>query len=195
MHWNKGCLQRWKKGLDIKNTPDYIQYADVQIRIKFLFMKKFQTWPHFSKTLDFFSCFFFFRYIVLGTLIPLILFSETLLATPILFQDKKSHELKTKDFISSDILSQDFRKYRLFTNIFSCDFLTQIPEIRTCIETEPTLNPPYTKNEVQTFLNEVMGFTKYTLPRSKGKYIHQKNPKNLVLLPPPKKNLVLLERN
>ena len=42
---------------------------------------------------------FFFVYIFFRTLIPVILFHETLLlAAPILFQEKKSQESKTKDF-------------------------------------------------------------------------------------------------
>jgi len=28
MYDKKGCLQPWKKGLDIKHTPGCIQYAD-----------------------------------------------------------------------------------------------------------------------------------------------------------------------
>ena len=53
--------------------------------------------------------------------------------------EKKSKELKTQDFISSDILSKDFRKLGLLTkvsnsrffsrNFFSGEFLTEISRL------------------------------------------------------------------
>ena len=57
-----------KKGSYIKNTPGYIQ---------FLFMKTFKTFNSFF--------FGFIGFIYFRTLIPVILFPETLLEAPILF--------------------------------------------------------------------------------------------------------------
>ena len=62
----------------------------------------------------------------------MILFPETLLASPILFYEHKFQESKPQDFISSEILSEDFRKLgilnkvfisRFFQKLFSCELL------------------------------------------------------------------------
>ena len=83
MHGNKGFLQPCKKGaINIQNTPGYIQYADSQ-----------KLSPSYENVSDLTS--FFFGYIFFRTLIPLILFLETLYGSPYTILGKKSQEFKT----------------------------------------------------------------------------------------------------
>ena len=67
-----------------------------------------------------FQVFLFLGFIFFRTYFP-----ETLLAAPILFQEKKSQESKTPDFISSDIFSKDLIKFRLFSKVFISGFFFQ----------------------------------------------------------------------
>ena len=102
-----------KKGQLVLKIPLDI-YADAQRKSPFY--KSVTDLISFSQDFGF----FFFR-----TLIPVILFAETLLAAPILFQEKNSQESKTQDCISSDILSQDFRKLGIFAEVFNSRFFIQ----------------------------------------------------------------------
>ena len=121
MHGNKGCLHdHAKKGQLIFITP--MALFKIQIYKEIFFMKTFQTLPHFHKIQVFFLGLFFFGYIFCRNLFP-----ETLLVAPILFQEKKSQESKTRDFIFSEIFPREFGLfstffiYVFFRNFFSWD--------------------------------------------------------------------------
>ena len=115
---NNGCmLQSLKKrGLDIKNTPGNIKYADALKKRNFY--EIFSDLISFNQGIGLFSCFFFFGYIFFRTLIPVILFPVALLIAPIILGKKSPRNLKAQDFISSDILSWDFLPKFLFPGFF-----------------------------------------------------------------------------
>ena len=140
MHLNKGCYYHGKKGLDNKNTRDYIQYADAQKKV--LFIKTSQT-----KRQGLLFLFFFFGYIFLRTLIPVILYiSWGLIDNPyIILGQKIPRNLILAGFFSSNILSYRTSENKdIFTkvflpNFFSCDCLSQIYATRAVVEELITL--------------------------------------------------------
>ena len=141
MHLNKRCYYHGKKGLDNKNTRDYIQYADAQ--------KKSPFYENVSdkKTRTFVLFFFFFGYIFLRTLIPGILYiSWGLIDNPyIILGQKIPRNLILEGFFSSNILSNRTSENKdIFTkvflpNFFSCDCLSQIHATRAVVEELITL--------------------------------------------------------
>ena len=72
----KDVYNHAKNGLDISNTPSYIQYADLLKKIH----ENVSDLTSFLQDLGLFSMLFFLRIYFLSTSIPVILFPETLLA-------------------------------------------------------------------------------------------------------------------
>ena len=83
-----------KRGLDIKNTPGNIKYADALKKRNFY--EIFSDLISFNQGIGLFSCFFFFGYIFFRTLIPVILFPVALLIAPIILGGKVPGILKLR---------------------------------------------------------------------------------------------------
>ena len=113
--WEQRLFTTIKRGLILKSPMAMLK---IQMhRRKVLFMKTFQTWPHFSEALI--LVFFSHRIYFLRD------FNSCDIISWDFILEKKSQESKTQDFISTDFLSYDFRKLRLFTKVFISRFFSQ----------------------------------------------------------------------
>ena len=86
-HGNEGCLQTCKKGACNYKHP-WLHSISKWIEEKSFLWNRLRLDLIFPRLRTFFLVFSFFRYIYFWTLIPLILFHETLLAAPILSKKK-----------------------------------------------------------------------------------------------------------
>ena len=132
IHRIKGCLQPWKKRVLIPKTPRAI--FNKLIQKKSPFYENFSDLISCSQGLELFSWYFFLRIYFLQY--SLILFPETLLAVPILFQEKSTGNSKLRTLFPVTFCSRTSENWDFFIKVFIsmfffrkffyCDFLTQI---------------------------------------------------------------------